>query len=406
MSALLVSYAMQWLQLLSRWLHVVAGIAWIGASFYFIWLDHALQAPEPGSASAREGVAGELWAVHGGGFYHPQKYLVAPARLPVRLHWFKWEAYATWLSGFALLVLAYYCNASAMMIDKSVADLTGAQSVAVGVAALVLGWIAYDLLCRSPWRQRTLLSAITLFVVVVAVHYLLTRLLSGRAAMLHVGAMLGTIMAGNVLVVIIPCQRRLVAAMRQHRTPDPEDGKRAKQRSVHNNYITLPVLFIMISNHYAMLYRHTYSWLILAAIMAAGVLIRHYFNQRHSGYGGIAYPATGVLLLLGVALAMAPMPAPSPATVAAGPPPEHAFARVRRIVVRRCASCHAAHPTQAGFATAPGGILLDSPAQIRRHAEPIYRHAVRDQDMPLGNLTGMTRYERAFIGAWYEAGAP
>ncbi|ALU90429.1 transmembrane protein [Herbaspirillum rubrisubalbicans M1] len=415
MEALLVAYGLEWANLLVRWLHLITGIAWIGASFYFVWLDNSIRPPKPGSDLEKKGVSGELWAVHGGGFYHPQKYLVAPAELPAELHWFKWEAYATWMSGIAMLLIVYYFNASAMMVDKSVADLSGLQAVGVGIATLVLGWIVYDLLCRSPLGKREGLLGLVMFVFIVAVAYLLTHLLSGRAAYIHVGAMIGTIMVGNVLMVIIPGQRKLVAAMQAGRAPDPIHGQRGKQRSVHNNYFTLPILFIMISNHYAMTYTHAYSWLVLAAIMAAGVLIRHFFNLRHKGRIAVAYPLAGVALLLVVAIAIAPRPVVPTAPVAQGaggaasvasvPAAAPDFARIQSIITQRCATCHSDKPTQPGFATAPAGMMLQTPELIHQHAAKIFQRAVQTRDMPLANLTRMTDEERAELAAWFQAGA-
>src|SRR5712692_4307261 len=240
MEAFLLACGIEWLNLIVRWLHLITGIAWIGASFYFVWLDNSIRPPKPGSDLANKGVSGELWAVHGGGFYNPQKYLVAPKELPEDLHWFKWEAYATWLSGFAMLFIVYYFNASAMMIDKSVADLTSWQSIGIGLGTLVVGWTVYDLLCRSPLGKREGLLGIIMYVFIVAAAYVLSHLLSGRAAYIHVGAMIGTIMVGNVLMVIMPGQRKLVEAMKVGQSPDPIHGQKAKQRSVHNNYFTLP----------------------------------------------------------------------------------------------------------------------------------------------------------------------
>jgi uncharacterized membrane protein len=427
MEAFLVSYGIEWANLLVRWLHLITGIAWIGASFYFVWLDNSIRPPAPGSDLAKKGVSGELWAVHGGGFYNPQKYLVAPAELPEELHWFKWEAYATWITGIAMLFIVYYFNASAMMVDRSVAELSGMQAVGVGIGTLVAGWIVYDLLCRSPLGKREGLLGLIMFGFIVAVAFMLTHLLSGRAAYIHVGAMIGTIMVGNVLMVIIPGQRKLVEAMKAGKSPDPIYGRKGKQRSVHNNYFTLPILFIMISNHYAMTYTHRYSWLVLAAIMAAGVLIRHFFNLRHKGRVSIGFPIAGCVLLLGVAIAIAPRPAARPAAsavpaataITAAPvtvensksvPVASAasgvdFARVQEVIVQRCASCHSAQPTQAGFATAPAGMMLQTPELIRQHAAKIYQRAVQTRDMPLANMTHMSDDERALIGAWFEAGA-
>ncbi|NIA55492.1 hypothetical protein HAV22_17795 [Massilia sp. TW-1] len=394
----LVPYVLEWMNMLVRWLHVITGIAWIGASFYFVWLDNSLRPPAPGSDLANKGVAGELWAVHGGGFYNPQKYLVAPAELPAELHWFKWEAYSTWLSGFALLVIVYWLNAQAMMVDRAVADLAPWQAVGVGLGCIVAGWVVYDLLCRSPLGKHDLAFGIVVFALLVGAAWLLTHVLSGRAAYIHVGAMIGTIMVANVAMVIIPGQRRMVEAMRAGQKPDPVYGIRGKQRSVHNNYFTLPVLFIMISNHFAMTYRHPHAWAVLGVIMAAGVFIRHFFNLRHKGRVEWVYPAIGVALLLGLAVALAP---PRPA-VAAG---KVDFLRVQAIVAQRCVSCHAAHPTQPGFASAPAGVMLDDAHGIAQNAPRIYQQAVQLKAMPLANMTNMTESERAEIGAWFEAGA-
>ncbi|SFM27048.1 urate hydroxylase PuuD [Rugamonas rubra] len=428
----LLAYGVDWLNLLVRWLHLITGIAWIGASFYFVWLDNSIRPPKPGSDLAKKGVSGELWAVHGGGFYNPQKYLVSPAELPADLHWFKWEAYATWLSGFALLFIVYYFNASAMMIDKSVADLSQWQAIGVGLGTLLLGWTVYDLLCRSPLGQKDGLLGMVMFVFIVATAFVLTKLLSGRAAYIHVGAMIGTMMVGNVLMLIIPGQRKLVEAMEQGKSPDPIHGKKAKQRSVHNNYFTLPVLLIMISNHYAMTYSHSYSWLLLGAIIAAGVLIRHFFNLRHHGRTAWGFPAAGVAILLAVAVAIAPRPvakaAPMAQAVIAGGAAAigagHAgcnggadaaatagaahgadFNRVQAIVTQRCVSCHAAQTTQPGFATAPAGVMLHTAELIRQNAAKINQQAVVLKSMPIGNMTNITPEERAEIGAWFAAGA-
>ncbi|HYD93834.1 MAG TPA: urate hydroxylase PuuD [Noviherbaspirillum sp.] len=399
MEALLLNYGVEWLNLLVRWLHLITGIAWIGASFYFVWLDNSIRPPRPGSDLEKAGVAGELWAVHGGGFYNPQKYLVAPKQLPDELHWFKWEAYSTWLSGFALLCLVYYVNPSAMMIDRAVADLTPLQAVGIGIGTLVIGWTVYDLLCKSPLGQRDGLLGIVMYLLIVAAAWALARLLGGRAAYIHVGAMIGTIMVANVLMQIIPGQRKMVEAMKAGKSPDPIYGKRAKQRSVHNNYFTLPVLFIMISNHYAMTYNHPYNWLILAGIMAAGVLIRHFFNLRHKGRIAIGYPAAGMALLLVVAVAIAPKPAARGGGAAVD------MAQVQAVVEQRCVSCHADQPTHPGFAAAPSGVMLQTPELLKQHAERVYRQVVQLKSMPIGNLTNMTEEERALIARWYEAGA-
>jgi uncharacterized membrane protein len=407
MEALLLSYGVDWLNLLVRWLHLITGIAWIGASFYFVWLDNSIRPPKPGSDLAKRGVSGELWAVHGGGFYNPQKYLVAPPELPAELHWFKWEAYATWLSGFSMLFIVYYFNASAMMIDKSVADLAPWQAIGIGLGTLVLGWTVYDLLCRSPLGKRESLLGLVMYGLIVLAAYVLSTLLSGRAAYIHVGAMIGTIMVGNVLMIIIPGQRKLVEAMKRGETPDAIYGIRAKQRSVHNNYFTLPVLFIMISNHYAMTYNHSYNWLVLAAIMAAGVLIRHFFNLKHKGRIAWGYPAAGLAILFAVAVAIAPKPAQPVALSASatGATGDTQFAKVQSIIAERCTGCHSDRPSQPGFAAAPAGIMLQTPDLIHKNAAKVYQQAVQLKAMPLGNLTHITDEERAAIGAWYESGA-
>ena len=324
----LIPYALDWLNLVVRWLHVITGIAWIGASFYFVWLDNTIRPPAAGSDLEKKGVAGELWAVHGGGFYNPQKYLVAPAELPPQLHWFKWEAYSTWLSGFALLIIAYYFNAQAMMVDKSVADLASWQAMVIGLDSLLLGWTVYHLLCRSALGRRDVAFGVVMFLLLVAGAWVLNHYLSGRAAYIHVGAMT---------------------------------------------------------------YRHQHAWLVLAAIMAAGVLIRHFFNLRHNGRTEWKYPAFGVLLLLAPVVALAPQP---PVIAPAVP-----FAQVQAIVTQHCVACHADHPTQPGFATAPAGIALTSPQAIRQHGLKIYQQAVQLKAMPLANMTNMTDAERAQIGA-------
>ena len=398
----LLPYGLDWLNLLARWLHVITGIAWIGASFYFVWLDNTIRPPAPGSELASKGVSGELWAVHGGGFYNPQKYLVAPSELPKELHWFKWEAYSTWLSGFALLTIVYYFNAQAMMVDTAVADLTSWQAVGIGIGSIVLGWTVYDLLCRSKLGQHDLAFGVVMFALLVASSYVLTDYLSGRAAYIHVGAMIGTMMAGNVLMLIIPGQRKMVNAMMAGRQPDPIHGLKAKQRSVHNNYFTLPVLFIMISNHYAVTYRHEHAWAVLGVIMAAGVLIRHFFNLRHKDRVEWKYPIAGVALLLALAIAIAPT---APAAREAAADPAAQFAAVQQIITQRCVSCHAAAPTQPGFAAAPAGIMLHNATSVRQNAAKIYEQSVQLKAMPIGNLTNMTDAERAQVAAWFEAGA-
>jgi uncharacterized membrane protein len=391
------AYAAQWVELLLRWVHLITGIAWIGASFYFVWLDNSLLAPRRAN-DAQEGVGGELWAVHGGGFYHVQKYRVAPAELPSPLHWFKWEAYSTWLSGFALFVAMYYLHARTYMIDPAVADITPAVAVAISVGLVIAGWLFYDQLCKRLGfaRERWLWIALVAFIAASA--YGLSHVYSGRGMYYQVGAMIGTWMAANVLFVIIPSQRALVEAKQAGAAPDPVHGQRGKQRSVHNNYFTLPVLFIMISNHYPMTFGHPHAWLVLLAVLALAAFVRHFFNLRHRGRTAWWIPATATLGTLALAAAIAPARAPEAAVPA--------FSDVQRIVATRCAVCHAEHPRQEGFAVAPKGVLLDSAARIEAQAAAIETQAVRTRAMPIGNLTGMTDDERSILGAWIAAGAP
>jgi len=391
------AYASEWLQLLIRWIHLITGIAWIGASFYFVFLDNSLLPPRR-QVDVDEGVGGELWAIHGGGFYRAQKFRIAPAALPAPLHWFKWEAYWTWLSGFALFVVMYYANARTYMIDPEIADLTPWQAVAISVALLIAGWIVYDQLCKRLGLDRDRLLAAIMMVLIAATAFGVSKVFSGRAAYLQVGAMLGTIMAWNVFFVIIPGQRKLVEAKERGEAPDPRYGREGKQRSVHNNYFTLPVLFIMISNHYPMTYGHRYAWLVLVAVMLLAAYVRHFFNLRHHGRTVWAIPVSAALAALALAVAIAP-DKPAASTV----PP---FAQVQAIITQRCASCHAEKPTQEGLAAAPKGFMLDTPAAIVGNAQKIHAQAVATHVMPIGNLTGMTDAERAQVGAWIAAGAP
>ena len=394
------AYWLEWLNLLGRWVHLITGIAWIGASFYFVWLDNHLLPPQH-PADADKGIGGEVWAVHGGGFYHAQKYRVAPATLPEPLHWFKWEAYTTWLSGFFMLVLVYYLNADTYLIDPAVLALSPLQAIVIGLATMALGWLVYDALCRSPLGRDDRWLGLALLVMMTLAAWGLSHVFSGRGAYIHYGAILGTLMVGNVFFVIIPGQRELVKAKLAGREVDPTPGLKAKQRSVHNTYFTLPVLFTMMSNHYAMVFNHAYNWLLLVLISLAGAAIRVYFVLRHKGRAPWWPLLLGVALLAGVAVASAPPPAPAIVAVAN---PAAEFARVVSVVELRCASCHAAQPSQPGFAAAPKGVLLDTPARIAAQATPIYQQ-VLSRAMPLGNFTGMTEAERQRVLNWYAAGA-
>jgi len=390
------AYALDWVQLVIRWVHLITGIAWIGASFYFVFLDNSLLPPKS-KDDADAGVGGELWAIHGGGFYHAQKYRVAPAMLPEPLHWFKWEAYWTWMSGFALFVVMYYAHAGLYMIDRNVADIAPWQAIAISVALLVAGWVFYDQLCKRLGLARERVLGVAMIAFLAATAWGLSHVFSGRAMYLQIGAMMGTIMAWNVFFVIMPSQRKLVEAKEQGVAPDPVYGQRGKQRSVHNNYFTLPVLFTMISNHYPMTFGNRNAGLVLVALLLIAAYVRHFFNLRHKGRTVWAIPITGAIATLALAVAIAP------AKPAAAP---FALADVHRIVSERCATCHAPKPTQAGFNEPPKGVLLDTTASIVANAQKINEQAVLTKAMPIGNLTGMTDAERATLGAWIAAGAP
>ncbi|MBM3601179.1 MAG: urate hydroxylase PuuD [Alphaproteobacteria bacterium] len=389
----------EWLSMTLRWLHVVAGIAWIGSSFYFIHLDLSLR-PREGLPL---GVQGEAWQVHGGGFYHMLKYLVAPARLPDHLTWFKWEAYTTWLSGMALLVVVYYLSAELYLIDKAALELTPGAAVAASLASLLGAWLIYEVLCRSPLGRNERLLALLGYVFLVVLTYVFVQVFGGRGAFVQIGALVGTMMVANVFVVIIPNQKKIVADLLAGRTPDPALGRQGKQRSVHNNYLTLPVVFLMISTHYPLLFATRYNWLIVAIVLLLGPLIRHFFNSRHAGLGSPWW--TWAVVAAGMA-AIAWLSAAGPretAAMAAGPA---RFAAVEDVVVSRCSMCHADQVLWAGIAHAPKGILLDTPTRIANHARQIELTAVRSHAMPPGNITDMTLDERAVIANWLAAGAP
>jgi uncharacterized membrane protein len=391
------AYALDWLNLLVRWLHLIAGIAWIGASFYFVMLDNSLSPPARG-VDAKRGVFGELWAVHGGGFYVSQKFPTGPKGEPLstNLHWSKWEAYTTWLSGMGLLALIYWLGASAYLIDNSVMPLSIGAAIGISIAFLAGGLLVYESLCRVLEGRENML-ALCIFAFVIACTWALFHLFSARAAYVHVGAMLGTMMVANVFLHIIPGQKKMVADIRAGRDPDPRPGIVGKQRSVHNTYFTLPVLFTMISNHYPMTYSHSYGWLVLGVIMLAGVLIRQFFVLRHRGNVKWTLPAAGVALLAALAVAIAPKGAdPSGSKVA--------FATVQGVMKERCLACHSAQPTQPGFAQPPKGIVLETPEQIAANA-PKVAETIGNRYMPIGNLTQMTEGERALIATWYAQGA-
>jgi uncharacterized membrane protein len=389
--ALIDAYWEDWLELGFRWLHVVAGIVWIGTSFYFVALDNHLGRPRV----EEEGVGGESWEIHGGGFYRISKYRVAPKELPEPLHWFKWEAYTTWLSGFGLLVVLYYLNADTYLIDKSVADIPVAAAIAISLIGLAAAWVVYDLACLV--FESDVLIGLLLLGMVAASAYGAGEVFSGRAAYLQVGAMLGTIMAANVLFNIIPAHWGLIRAKEAGREPDAAPGLEAKRRSVHNNYLTLPVVFTMISNHFSFTYEHEHAWLVLVALVLIGAWIRHFFNLRHAGRTVWWIPVTA--LAAAVVLAVAMRPEEGGGAPSARVDEQRAVA----IVQQRCVPCHSRNPTQEGFDVAPAGVVLDTREQIVERADAIEKQAVRTKAMPLGNVTGMTDEERDVLGAWLDS---
>ena len=402
----------EWLNLGIRWIHMIVGIAWIGASFYFVWLENNLNRSNP-----REGLSGDLWAIHGGGIYHLEKYKLAPPTMPENLHWFKWEAYTTWLSGVALLMVVYYLNPSLYLVLPG-SDLSPAAAVAIGFGSLIVGWFVYDLLCDSPLGKTPALLGLVLFVLVIAACWGYSQIFSGRAAYIHTGALIGTIMVGNVFRIIMPAQRALVKAIEESRTPDPILPAKGLLRSRHNNYFTLPVLFIMISNHFPSTYGSQYNWLILAALGALSVLVRHYFNTRHdSNRFAWALPAAAVGMIC-LAFVLSPNRQPVPQNLAPTTPEQasvgeqqegtathSAFNKVSSVIEERCTVCHSAKPTSPLFSAAPAGVMFDTPEQIQQMAAKIHAQTVASQIMPLGNITQMTQEERDLLASWIEQGA-
>lgn len=415
---------MEWLNLGVRWIHMIVGVAWIGASFYFVWLENNLNRSNP-----REGLSGDLWAIHGGGIYHLEKYKLAPPTMPDNLHWFKWEAYSTWLSGVALLCVVFYANPTLYLLAPG-SSLSGIEGVGIGLGSLFVGWFIYSLLCDSPLGKRPALLGLILFVLLVAAAWGFSQVFSGRGAYLHVGAIMGTIMVGNVFRIIMPAQRALVAAIAENRAPDPSLPAKGLLRSRHNNYFTLPVLFIMISNHFPSTYGSQYNWLILAGIALLAVLVRHYFNTRHDSHRfawTLPVAALGMLCLAYVTGPALPAVSPAagiqyqplPGTAVGGyradePRPEPVapvvaqaatavdFEQVQQVIHLRCTVCHSARPSSSLFSVAPAGVMFDTPEQIRQQAARIQAQAVTSQIMPLGNITQMTSQERELLGAWVD----
>lgn len=393
----MTAYLLEWVNLLGRWVHMITGIAWIGASFYFIWLDNSLETPKS-KEDQDKGVSGEVWSVHGGGMYHAQKYRLAPEKLPEHLHWFKWEAYTTWITGMFMMALMYWYGAEVYLIDPGVAAISRPVAIGIGIAVIAFGWVAYDRLCESDIGKNENVMAAILFVALTAIAFLLCQVFSGRGAYMHFGAMLGTIMVGNVFFVIIPGQKDLVRAKEEGREPDSIHGIRGKQRSVHNTYFTLPVLFVMISNHYAMTYGHQYNWLILIAITLIGALIRIYYVARHKGRASLAPVIAAAVVLAALITLVAPRQSVSLSAVSDD---SIDIATVQKIVVERCTACHATVPSQPGFQAPPQGIVFETVEDITRQSMVIHQQTVVTKAMPIGNLTGITDAERATIDIWF-----
>ena len=402
------SYFMDWLEMLFRWMHVIAGIAWIGASFYFVWLDNHLESPPRWKSD--KGIKGDLWAIHGGGIYEVAKYQLAPEKMPETLHWFKWEAYTTWLTGVILLILMFYLGADAYLIDPRVADLTPVQATSLGVGLIFFGWVLYECLCAIPILARNnYLLSFFLLLMVMALSYTFTHLFSGRGAFIHVGAVIGTIMAGNVFRVIIPSQKALVSAIETGKAPQASWGQKAKLRSTHNNYFTLPLVFIMISNHYPMTYSGENSWLVLIAIIGITAFARHYFNLRHQGINQPLILVTSFLAAILLAWFIAPTPTSSSESAISQELSEVRqinVSQVQRILRERCASCHSRAPTDDVFIVSPAGVMLESLSDMQRWAKRIKARSVDSHNMPFLNKTGMTSEERLLVGRWVDAGAP
>ncbi|MCT4656977.1 MAG: urate hydroxylase PuuD [Cohaesibacter sp.] len=399
-----------WLEFALRWLHVITAVAWIGSSFYFIALDLGLRKAD----DLPKGAHGEEWQVHGGGFYHIRKFLVAPERMPEHLTWFKWESYSTWLSGAALMMVVYWAGAELYLIDAGKMELEIWQAVAISAASLTLGWLLYDALCKSALGESPTTLMLLLFCLLVIMAWGYNQIFTGRAVMLHLGAFTATIMTANVFFIIMPNQRIVVADLQAGRAPDPKYGKIAKLRSTHNNYLTLPVIFLMLSNHYPLAFASPYNWLIAALVFLMGVTIRHYFNTKHARAGNPLWtiPATVLLFFGAIWLSTLPMPAPAEHDEESGltrqlSPQQLRFAKaegfeeVSDIVMGRCSMCHAQEPGWEGIATAPKGVRLESEADIAKSADLIYLHAGRTNAMPPANVTFMEYEERQAITKWY-----
>ncbi len=386
------AFLADWLNLLIRWAHMIAGIGWIGTSFYFIALDQSLKRRE----KMKEGVMGTAWEVHGGGFYHVEKFTVAPKELPGDLIWFKWEAYLTWMTGFLLLVVQFYLDADAWMIDPAVMELESWQAIVISVASLAVGWFVYDGICRSPIGKRTTLLAAVGFIWILAAAYFYSQVFSGRTALIHVGAFIGTLMAANVFAVIIPYQRKITEALLAGQSPDPKFGAIGKQRSVHNTHLTLPVLVTMVSGHYPMLSAHPQTWLIVAFIIVGGACLRHALVSHEVGepFSGYAWTLPVVLVALFAAIWLTSPQERDTSGL------DVSDVEVMAIVQKHCVACHAANPKNEGFDAPPKDVVLENIDQLRRHSKQVVQFSVQTRAMPLGNETGMTDQERSQLGAW------
>ena len=389
------SHLVEWLNIIIRVMHFTFGIAWIGASFYFVFLENALNRTE----NVRDELAGNLWAVHGGGFYYLEKYKVAPKTIPRHLHWFKYEAYFTWLSGFGLLFVVYYFNTSALLIDKNVLDISSSAAISIGIGSFLIAWIIYDLLCKSPLVKKPFLFAILGFALLVGFAYFYTQVFSSRAAYIHFGAMIGSIMVANVFFVIIPSQKAMVKAAKENKPLDPQLGKNALARSLHNNYFTLPVLFVMVSNHFPSTFGYRYPWLVLAIISLGAAGVKHYLNLREKKQQSVWVMPVSVIILLAACFVTAPAANPNACKASVS------FTQINTIIQDRCISCHSSKPSDDVYKVAPNGVMYDTPNDIVKKVDLIMQRTILTKTMPQNNKTNMTEAERDLLRCWIEQGA-
>ncbi|SFC68694.1 urate hydroxylase PuuD [Pseudoalteromonas denitrificans] len=397
-------YVTEWVNLILRFTHVITGIAWIGASFYFVWLDNHLE--KPPSWKSDKGIGGDLWAIHGGGFYEIAKYKHAPEKMPELLHWFKWEAYSTWLTGFVLLSLMFYVGADIYLIDPSIAQLSQMQAITIGLSVIVGGWVVYDVLCRTKLANHSLILGIILMALITGLSYILSETFSARGAFMHIGAVIGTVMAGNVFFTIMPSQRALVTSVAQGEPVDPSWGAKAKLRSTHNTYATLPLVFIMISNHYPMIFNHEYNWLVLMVIFVITGAIRQYFVAKHKGNQNSLVLVAAVISGISLAIFIAPNTTISKLERQDLKSQTVDLQKIKSIITHRCTSCHSSSPTDDVFTVAQGGVMFDNLSQMSRWAPRIQARAIEAKDMPFMNKTNIEDSERNYIALWIALGAP